>query len=848
MSIINTELLQDRGGELKGKGLNGIKFVLVSLLNDTTDPTEAHLHVHFYNELWLSDIKTGFNPTDKATRDMLSIAGGHRVTAGWEKGQVHVVSAEYDDTLIPQSTILDLGVTPIGDYSSYTLIVTFDNGSGQKIYPMLSQINFKFRPGCFNIDCAPARQTIPTPKEAPQIDYLSKDYDSFKHTLINAMMERVPNWQATSEADLDQVLIDLFSAAADELSDYQDRVMNEAYLGSARKRVSLARHARLMDYHIHQGNQASTWLAMEVESNLSFTLPKGFVAWTGTGIEPNTIEPDAAVFMSRNECLLDSRLNRIGLYTWGDTQPALKAGSISADLIITDGNNTDAKAVAKMIETGTLTHLLIQENKNPATGSTGGVNPQKREILTLLTGKENVTVKKDPFANLWVVTVQWQPADKLKYNYCFTIDCSRGAGPISGAGPNSGAAANISFFNGNLVQVYHGMPRFVVFKDPGEILATDEYHYQRTPGEKWGTICPLPTGPLIYKGNQTEANGEMDPKSTLEIKVVTSSGTKKWEEVISLTKSGSDGERGTHFAVETDEDECSIIRFGNGINGKQLPQKAKVECSYQEGFGLQGNIGADKLSLFDDSFACAPTSTTCIKRIWNPLDVSDGRAPEPVHEIIRRVPEAYKARQLRAVTLDDYKDRAEELEKVSHAAARYAWTGSWRTVQVAIDPVGATTLSPELIIQVSNHLEAVRLIGEDIEIRSPIWVPLMIEVYICVLPQYWPQDIKDVLDMEFSEDLLPDHRRAFFHPEEWTFGQALHASQIIGRVQRVQGVDHVKNLSMKLFNRPTRQVEPTSGGLQGIVKVKSNEIIQVRNNPDHMEEGSITFFVEGGRS
>ena len=36
------------------------------------------------------------------------------------------------------------------------------------------------------------------------------------------MMDRIPGWEPTSEADLDQVLIDLFSAAGDELSDYQD--------------------------------------------------------------------------------------------------------------------------------------------------------------------------------------------------------------------------------------------------------------------------------------------------------------------------------------------------------------------------------------------------------------------------------------------------------------------------------------------------------------------------------------------------------------------------------------------------------------------------------------------------
>ena len=103
------------------------------------------------------------------------------------------------------------------------------------------------------------------PSVDPRIDYLNKDYESFRHTMIAAMMERVPGWRATSEADLDQVLIDLFAASADELSDFQDRVVQEGYIGSARRRVSLARHARLMDYHVHEGNQASTVIALELD-------------------------------------------------------------------------------------------------------------------------------------------------------------------------------------------------------------------------------------------------------------------------------------------------------------------------------------------------------------------------------------------------------------------------------------------------------------------------------------------------------------------------------------------------------------------------------------------------------
>ncbi|MEJ2571885.1 MAG: hypothetical protein P8Y98_15230, partial [Anaerolineales bacterium] len=50
----------------------------------------------------------------------------------------------------------------------------------------------------------------------------------------------------------------------------------------------LARHARLMDYHLHQGNQASTTLALKVKT--ADILEDGFMAWTdGEYEDPSTI-------------------------------------------------------------------------------------------------------------------------------------------------------------------------------------------------------------------------------------------------------------------------------------------------------------------------------------------------------------------------------------------------------------------------------------------------------------------------------------------------------------------------------------------------------------------------------
>jgi hypothetical protein len=839
MSNINQEALQVRANKLHEKKLNGLKFVVVKdLFPDSAVPSTL-LELHFYTHWYLPEITDAFDPQDQIKRNIFSINGGKRIPAGWGAGQLHVANVQQTDS----DTVLLLTVIPIGDYSTYRLTVSFqwtlEEEERDVIDPVFNTVDFKFRPACFNIDCTSKPAELPKPIDTPIIDYLAKDYDSFKHIMINAMMEKVPHWQPTSEADLDQVLIDLFSAAADELSDYQDRVMNEAYLSTARNRISIARHARLMDYHIHQGNQASTWLALELVDNESFELSDGFKVrksrTNGYNSGNNTgsdSDDNRHLFISKNKRSLHYLLNRMELYTWSSSTPALAKDSTSADLKISqNGDKTDADTITDLIQSGKVTHLLIQENLNPASGRTSGVNPAKRQLLKLLPGPEGAQTRCDPLEESHYVRVNWEDSDKLKHNYCFTIDCP------------DGKKENISFFNGNLVQVFHGEPMETLFKEEGETLSNStEKYYTRQENPQWGTLCLLPYAPLAYL--DTPVGGDDAPLSTLEVQVRYDNEVKTWDEVIDLIHSGNVGEQGDHYMVETDESGRSFIRLGNGINGRTIPEGAEIHTRYQVGIPSDGNIGADTLTDFDipgNKRGDGTKLTEVIKKSWNPFEITSGKEPEPVEHILRRVPEAYRSRQLRAVTLQDYQDRAEELREVAHASATYAWTGNWRIVEVTIDPKGTNTLSEHLKEKVNAHLEAVRLLGEDIEIKEPRSVPLEINVTLCADPRYWTEDIRFTLEQEFSEGMAPGGERGFFHPDQWTFGQSLNASQVIGRIQAVDGVDHVVNVEMKRWDNDKAVVSDE------IVDIRSDEILQVRNDPDHREQGFITFHVKGGR-
>src|SRR5262249_43142389 len=144
--------------------------------------------------------------------------------------------------------------------------------------------------------------------------------------------------------------------------------------------------------------------------------------------------------------------------------------------------------------------------------------------------------------------------------------------------------------------------------------------------------------PLAY--SDTPPGGEVPPRTTLEVELELPGGaTDSWDERDSLVHSDDTPEGGDHYVVETDEERRSLIRFGNGTNGMQLPDDAIVHCRYQVGEPLEGNVGADSIVHLDESLDPVLPGAT----IWNPFDVVDAREPEPAALVIRRVPEAYCA-------------------------------------------------------------------------------------------------------------------------------------------------------------------------------------------------------------
>jgi hypothetical protein len=126
---------------------------------------------------------------------------------------------------------------------------------------------------------------------------------------------------------------------------------------------------------------------------------------------------------------------------------------------------------------------------------------------------------------------------------------------------------------------------------------------------------------------------------------------------------------------------------------------------------------------------------------------------------------------------------------------------------------------------------------------------------LCAHSQYWPADLDVVLQQEFCDGFTADGRPGFFHPDRWSFGQPLYASQLIGRALAVPGVERVLSVSIRRLHglvgpsliTVTLAPEDVPAALIERLDVDSFEIIQVANDPSALERGRIQFDIQGGR-
>lgn len=827
-----------RRAELRAPGatVNGIDFIEVLDAGAPPADRQRILRVHFVRP-----------PALAITRENVRIDGGERIP------EIPVDAASIVDG------VLVVRVATTGDFSTYTLRLLERDGSPLAgLDPLLFAVDFSFKVECpSDFDCRPACACAPEPRGGAVIDYLAKDYASFRRLMLDRLALVAPDWTERNPADVGVTLVEVLAYVADHLSYEQDAVATEAYLGTARRRVSIRRHATLLDYPMHDGCNARTFVQVTAKGPAAVTLPAGrrlltelesYARVIDSVLYEQALDERPEVFETMHDVTIRLEHNEFALYGWGERECCLPAGATRATLA---GHHPELRR-------GDL--LVLEEVIGPRTGAAADADRARRHVVRLsepprLIADPLFGDPEDATLRRRVTEVAWSVEDALPFALCLSArtDAEHGRRYVDG----------ITVARGNVVLADHG--RTISTQEPLGAPPPPRPGPRAEACDRCGgavvEAVAARFGPGLAKGPVTQAarvartavvEGRrqrlfFDPHAPAAAALT-------WElarvlPVISLVDTG--GRRWTpqrdllssdpfapEFVAEVDDAGGTRLRFGDGEHGARPAPLVDLLATYRVGNGSRGNVGADSIRhlVLDD-----PGLADAVDSLRNPLAARGGTDPQSLERVRLDAPAAFRTLQ-RAVTPEDYATLAQRHPEVQRAQATMRWTGSWRTVYLTVDRLGGWPIDAGFEEALRAHLEPFRMAGHDLEIAGPRFVTLELELHVCVEPGYFRSDVAAALRQALGSDTLPDGRRGHFHPDNFTLGQPVLLSPIIAAAAAVPGVRDVRVRRFARIGVPS----PTAIAV-GALPIGSLEIARLDDDPNFPEHGVLGLALEGGR-
>ena len=748
----------------------------------------------------------------------------------------------------------------------YTLRLVPPPGVG--VAPFFEHVSFRFDVDGFAVrEHRPRPPATPSAVETPPIDYRARDYRGFRSLMLDRIAALIPGRTEHHPADALTMLVELVAHVADQLSYYQDAVATEAYLGTARRRVSIRRHARLLGYFVHEGINARVWVSFRVKANAlgPVSIPAGTPVLTDVSPAPPVLSSSAfaralenrsaVVFETMHPATVWPEANDMPLYAWGAHDFMLEVGSTSAYLsgrlsgVLTPGD------VIILIEPG-------EGSAHPPTpgparagppSSSGQVDPMGSGAGRPSTSGRTHAGRRDagPPSNsgrahaVRLVAVEasvdplGEPADNADpsaelegaVELTHIVWHAQDALPFSMAIAAGGRSR--AYAVGNVVLADQG--RTIEGEALSPARMQDDFRYRPRLEERNLTFAAsfddkaararLEPATLIMDTDPREAW----PSVQLGLGSGNESDDQIWKPHRDLFD--ADGETRA-FVVEMESDSVAWLRFGDGVYGSVPPARGLV-ARYRIGSGPEGNIGAGVLSH-------VVTDVPEIDGVWNPLSARGGAEPETIEQVRIRAPRAHQAR-LRATTPEDYASLARKLPGVTRAMAS-AHRGRPVPITLRVERTGRQDLDDAFRDRVLAHLESKRMMGHRLVVAPARYLGIDLKLVATTEPGHRASPVRAALNEAFSSLELEAGRQGFFHPDCFGFGDELRVADI-----RRQALDVTGVAAATVVVRPWRFDEASAILLPNrVIRPEPDEIIRLDNDPARPEFGSLKIEVREG--
>lgn len=728
-------------------------------------------------------------PSGTLTPEQVVITGGRRLPP-----PPHTVEVRTDTVVVRFTTW--------GDHSLYTLALT--DGGGSALHPFFAAAQFRFTIDCACGDCRDSGIEALTPAaQPPAVDLLTKDYNGFVALLSDWVKIADPGMGDLSSPAFERVLLELLAWAGDLTSYYQDRVAGEAFIETASQRFSLRQHAVLLGTRLDDGRSPTTVLALDPTTS-------GFVP-AGLPVRMRTAPDELAVTFTvsdRTRVFAENASDRLKVAAFpGAVDAVLPAG---ARELLLFGHDAQLRAGDRLaLVQGPFSQLVTLTQAPQRLLAAGWVADPG----------DTFDPASDPAAP--VTRLQWTPA--------LTRDLLPWADPP------------LALFT-NLADARYGTPRrAVAFADP----AAGQVALDLTP--RTSIVARGSTGALLLRALRVpewpvaqDDDGAGGAAPAVELTI---SG-ERWIRVQHLLASRS---YDLHFTAEPDEDGAVWLRFGDGVNGHEVPMLSpqqpvgEIELRYRIGDPVTGNVGLGTLvevvrpaTGTDEQVTLDALGTLLVRNV---VPATGGAAPASLDRIRQDLTASLHHGDLqRAVALEDYATVAMQVPGVGRATAR-ATGGQFNTVTVLVDPAGGEELDDGLRTRISEYLDTVRMTGREHLVLAAEYVPLEVVLDVCAQTGYVANLVRDrvLAELRPGSDLRP----GWFHPDRLSFGDAVRLGDLLAFVQGIPGVRTVK---AEVF----RPLGDTSGPpVRSIVTLGRTKVARLDADPDFPEHGTLDVRVVG---
>jgi predicted phage baseplate assembly protein len=306
----------------------------------------------------------------------------------------------------------------------------------------------------------------------------------------------------------------------------------------------------------------------------------------------------------------------------------------------------------------------------------------------------------------------------------------------------------------------------------------------------------LPKAPLTYLLDPTATPPQ---RPEIEVRV----NGLLWQRVESFYDSGP---RDLHYIVRQAEDGSSLVQFGDGVTGARLPSgKGNVVATYRSGSGSRGPLKPDtsvsakpRFAGFDQAYLHEP--------------VTGGAAPEPATSVRLAAPATMHSLG-RIVSLSDCESEAQSLPGVLKARASWALVDGASVLMLTVLTDGLASADRQALEGALRSAFAARgpaRFALQLRLGNRLFADVALRVgYSAALRT---ADLLPALHAalgtspdELALDDLPTG--GLFDWRQRQFGQDVHGSQVVGRVQNVPGVAWVA--LQRLAPRDARRLPAT---------------------------------------